>query len=88
MLEHITLFMQDIPPPLEAINIVYEILIINLAILYLHGAAGFPTNYIWIKAIWKGNYIYWPHINVKNVNKNFPESERDKMYTLGTNNRA
>ena len=69
------------------INIVYEILIIDLAILYLHGSAGFPTNCTWIKAIWKGNYLSWPHINVKNVNKNLPESERNEMYTLGTNNR-
>ena len=38
-------------------------------------AAVFPTKSIWLKAIRKGNFLSWPLINVKNVNKYFPESE-------------
>ena len=63
------------PPTREAINNVYELPSIKPTIRYLHGAAGFPTKSTWLNAIRKGNFLTWPLVNVKNVNKYFPESE-------------
>ena len=42
---------------------------------YVHACAGFPTRRTWIKGIKKGNFIGWPVLTVKNVNKHFPESD-------------
>ena len=53
MLEHLAVFIQDIPPLREAINNVYKIASIKKYIRYLHGAAGFPTKHTWLKAIRK-----------------------------------
>ena len=73
MLAHIELFSR--PDPAEAINNLYELPSIEKAIRYLHGAAGFPTKETWLKAIRNGHYSSWPLVNVKNVNRYFPESE-------------
>ena len=54
---------------------VYKLPSIEQSIRYLHAAAGFPTKSTWLKAIRCGNFSTWPLINVKNVNKHFPESE-------------
>ena len=75
MLEHIEVFKTDQPSPLEAINNVYEFPNIDTAIRYIHGATGFPTKATWLKAIRNCIYLSWPLVNVKNVNKFFPESE-------------
>ena len=64
-----------IASPTDTISNVYELTSMERAVRYLHGAAGFPTKATWIKAIRNGAYIPWPLINVKNVNKYFPESE-------------
>ena len=74
MLGHINA-LRDRPPPSHAINHVYKLPSVEPAIRYLHGAAGFPTKYTWLKAIRKGNFLSWPLINVKNINKYFPASE-------------
>ena len=84
MLEHLAVFIQDRPPLREAINNVYKIARIKKSIRYLHGAAVFPTKNTWLEAIRKGNYLSWPLINVKNVNKFLPESEEtQKGHTRG-----
>ena len=77
MLEHIDLFNNDPARPnsTEAINNVYELPSIARAVRYLHGAIGFPTKATWLAAIRNGNFLTWPLITVKNVNKHFPESE-------------
>ena len=63
----------------DTINNVYELPSIEQAVRYLHAAAGFPTRRTWLKAIRRGNYNTWPLINVKNVNKHFPESEETQQ---------
>ena len=63
------------PDPVGAINNVYDLPSIEPAILYPHGAAGFPTKSTWLKAIRNGNYLTCPLANMKKVNKFFPESE-------------
>ena len=64
-----------IASPTDTINNVYELPSMERAVRYLHGAAGFPTKATWVKAIRNGAYVSWPLINIKNVNKYFPESE-------------
>ena len=53
----------------------YELPSIKPSIRYLHGAAVFPAKRTWFESIWKGNYLSWPLVNVKNVNKFFADSE-------------
>ncbi len=53
---------------------VYSLPSIPQTIWYLHAAAGFPTKDPWIKAIKHGNYMTFPGITTKTVNKHFPES--------------
>ena len=45
------------------------------SIQYLHAAAGFPVKDSWVDAIKAGNYTTWPGLNVKVVNRYFPESD-------------
>ena len=59
----------------ETINNVYDLPSIEPKILYLHTATGFPTKRTWIKSIKSENYLTWPFLTIKNVNKYFPESE-------------
>ena len=72
---HVAACCDNRPPPTEVINNVYELPAIEPAIRYLHGAAGLPTKATWLKATRKGIYLSWTLVNVKNVNKYFPESE-------------
>eukprot|EP00804_Cyclotella_cryptica_P019039 CCRYP_014449-RA/>CCRYP_014449-RA protein AED:0.30 eAED:0.29 QI:0/0/0/0.75/0/0/4/0/637 len=58
---------------------VHELPSIAEAVRYLHGAAGFPTKSTWLAAIRNGNYSTWPLINIKNVNKHFPESKETQQ---------
>ena len=77
--------------PTDTINNVYELPIIEHAVRYLHGAAGFPTKATWLRAICNNTFISWPLINVKNVNKHFPESEETQkghMRNLHQNTRS
>jgi hypothetical protein len=53
---------------------VYSLPLILQTIWYLHAAAGFPTKDPWIKAIKQGNYMAFPRITAKAVNKPFLES--------------
>ena len=53
----------------------YELPILARAVQYLHAAAGFPTKATWRKSIHNRNYLTWPLITVKNVNRHFPDSE-------------
>ena len=55
MLKHIETFKKDRPSPAEAINNVYQLSSIEPEIIYLHRAAGFPSNSKWLKAIHKGS---------------------------------
>jgi hypothetical protein len=66
--------LQHRPPPVEAINNVYELKSQAETIRYLHAAAGFPTKSTWINAIEKGFYASWPGLTAKSVRKHFPES--------------
>ena len=81
MRDHIELFNNNPAQPnsTEVINNVYELPSIARAVRYLHGAIGFPTEATWLAAIRNGNFLTWPLITVKNVNKHFPESEETQI---------
>ena len=68
----------------DTMNNVYELPSIEQSIRYLHAAAGYPVKSTWLKAIRQGNYTSWPLINVKNVNKHFPESEETQFGHMST----
>ena len=59
----------------ENINHAYSIPSTKGKIRFLHAAAGFPTKETWLKAIKAGNYVTWPGITTKTVNRHFPESD-------------
>ncbi len=42
-------------------------------IRFLQAAAGFLTKETWLKAIKAGNYLTWPGVTAKTVNRHFPE---------------
>lgn len=64
------------PNQVDALKNVYELLSTEKVVLYLHMAVGFPLQATWIKAIQAGNYCSWPMMNVRNLKKYFPESDR------------
>ena len=41
----------------------------------MHASIRFPTRRTWVKSIQRGNFIIWPLVTVKNVNKYFSESK-------------
>ena len=84
MLKHIDVFKKDRPSPSEAINNVYEFPIIEPAIRYLYSAAGFPTKSTWLKIICNRSYLSWPLVNIKNVNKYSPESDKTQKGHMRT----
>ena len=79
IMSKLNILLDQRPDPREAINNVYDMPSIEPAIRYLHAAAGFPTKSTWLKAIRNDNYMSWPLITVKNVNKFFPESEETQQ---------
>ena len=83
-LKQIEILKKYIPSPSEAINNVCELPSIEPAIRYLHHEAGFPTKATWLKAIRNGSYLSWPLVNIKNINKYFPESEETQKGHMRT----
>ena len=64
----------------EQVSNVYDIPSINQTVRYLHAAAGFPTEDMWIKAIKAGNYNTWPTITptiVRRISQNPTKLKRD-----------
>ena len=59
----------------QAINSAYELPRTKQLIRYLHACAGYPTRETWVKAIRAGNYVSWPGLTVKKVNKFYPETD-------------
>eukprot|EP00956_Cyclotella_meneghiniana_P024798 scaffold50421_cov81-Cyclotella_meneghiniana.AAC.3 len=64
---------------LQKANSVYDLPSIEQAIKWMHAVCGYPVKSTWIKAIKAGNFVGWPLLNEKNVNKYYPETtETDK----------
>ena len=65
----------DKPIPKHAINSAYKLPITEQLIRYLHACAGYPTKETWVKAIPAGNYVSWPGLTVKKINKYYPGTD-------------
>ena len=65
----------DRPSPKQAINSAYKFPSTEQLIQYLNACAGYPTKETWVKAIRAGNYVSWPGLAVKNINKYYPETD-------------
>ena len=64
---------------LNQANSVYDLPSTEQAIKWMHAVCGYPVKSTWMKAIAAGNYIGWPMLTVKNVNKYYPETNETPM---------
>ena len=71
----------DEPITTEQAHHAYDLPSVGQTIRYLHGAARFPTEDTWIKAIKAGNYNTWPTITPETVRRHFPESDETQRDT-------
>ena len=60
---------------LREANSVYDLPSTEQAIKWMHAVCGYPVKSTWIKAIKAGNYVGWPMLNERNVNKYYPETD-------------
>ena len=61
---------------LSKANSVYDLPSTKQAIKWMHAVCGFPVKSTWMKAITAGNYIGWPMLTVRNINKYYPETNK------------
>ena len=59
---------------LRQANSVYNLPSTNQAIKWMHAVCGYPVKSTWLKAIKAGNYVGWPMLNERNVQKYYPET--------------
>ena len=60
-------------------NSVYDLPSTEQAIKWMHAVCGYPVKSTWMKAVAAGNYIGWPMLTVRNVNKYYPETNETAM---------
>jgi hypothetical protein len=68
-------------------NSVYDLPSTEQAIKWMHAVCGYPVKSAWMKAVAAGNYIGWPLLKVKNVNKYYPETNKTSMGHLNQTRR-
>jgi len=59
---------------LRQANSVYDLPSTEQAIKWMHAVCGYPVKSTWLKAIKAGNYVGWPMINERNIQKYYPET--------------
>jgi hypothetical protein len=59
---------------LQQANSVYNLPSTKEAIKLMHAVCGYPVKSTWPKAVKAGNYIGWPLLAERNVNKYYPET--------------
>ncbi len=59
---------------LRQANSIYDLPSTEQAIKWVHAVCGYPVKLTWLKAIKVGNYIGWPMLTERNVNKYYPET--------------
>jgi hypothetical protein len=59
---------------LRQANSVYDLSSMEQAIKWTHAVCRYPVKSTWLKAIKAGNYIDWPRLTERNVNKYYPET--------------
>eukprot|EP00804_Cyclotella_cryptica_P002761 CCRYP_009625-RA/>CCRYP_009625-RA protein AED:0.25 eAED:0.25 QI:0/0/0/1/0/0/4/0/596 len=55
-------------------NSVYDLPSTEQAIRWMHAVCGYPVKSTWLKALQAGNFIGWPLLTSRNIQKYFPES--------------
>eukprot|EP00804_Cyclotella_cryptica_P000999 CCRYP_012348-RA/>CCRYP_012348-RA protein AED:0.11 eAED:0.11 QI:0/0/0/1/1/1/3/0/1327 len=55
-------------------NSVYDLPSTEQAIRWMHAVCGYPVKSTWLKAVQAGNFIGWPLLTSRNIQKYFPES--------------
>ena len=56
-------------------NCVYDLPSIKQAIKWMHAVCGYPVKTTWSKAAKAGNFVGWPLLTEKNINKYYPETD-------------
>ncbi len=55
----------------------------------MHAVCGYPVKSTWLKAIKAGNYVGWPMLNERNVQKYYPKTIKTaKCYLNQTRNKV
>jgi hypothetical protein len=60
---------------LRQANSVYDLPSIEQAIKWMHALCGYPVKTTWSKAAKAGNFVGWPLLTEKNINKYYPETD-------------
>jgi hypothetical protein len=60
---------------LRQANSVYNLPSIEQAIKWMHAVCGYPVKSTWCKAAKAGNFVGWPLLTEKNINKYYPETD-------------
>jgi len=60
---------------LRQANSVYDLPSIEQAIKWMHAVCGYPVKTTWSKAAKAGNFVGWPLLTEKNINKYCPETD-------------
>ena len=60
---------------LQQANSVYDLPTIEQGIKWMHAVCVYPVKSTWLKAIKADNFIGWPLLNEKNVNKYYPDTD-------------
>ena len=60
---------------LRQANSVYDLPSIEQAIKWMHAVCGYPVKSTWMKAVKAGNFVGWPLLTEKNINKYYPDTD-------------
>ena len=60
--------------PLLQANSVYNLPSTEQAVKWMHGVCGHTVKSAWFKAIKAGNFVGWPILTERNVNKYYPDT--------------
>jgi hypothetical protein len=61
---------------LRQANSIYDLPSTKQAIKWMHAVCGYPVKLTWLKAIKAGNYIGWPMLTERNVQKYYPKTTK------------
>jgi hypothetical protein len=59
---------------LQRVNSIYDLPTTKQAIKWMHTMCGYPVKSTWIKAAQAGNFIGWPLLTPKNIQKYYPNT--------------
>ncbi len=59
---------------LQQANSIYKLPSTKQAIKWMHAVCGYPVKSTWLKAIKAGNYVGWPMLTERNVQKYYPKA--------------